>query len=140
MVSFFTLYSMVLVPPAVLLLILLTFPLPQSIDRRIKPLILSVADFIFLRPVSIFHGRTIFDIVFMLSVITLVSTTRTWQLSAFRHSVNKDSTNRAHTLMMKWRSERNFWIALYGTTTYWCLYRISAILHKYQDKKVNKKE
>ena len=127
MVSFFSIYATVLMPPAFLMLILLTAPLPGVVERAVRPLVIRFTKFVFFHPVGLLHGRTIFDVLFSISVFVLATTTMAWQTAADRHEKSRDTSNRSHSLMKKWRAERNFWICVCGVTLYWCLHRFTKL-------------
>lgn len=140
MVTFFSIYSTVCLPPAFVMLILLTVPLPNFIERAVRPFAIRLSSFVFFHPISVLQGRTLFELLFSVSIFVLATTTRAWQAASARHDANKDSSNRQYTLMMKWRKERNFWICVCGITLYWCLYRFTLLAARCEELVADRKQ
>lgn len=117
-------FTYVLLPPAVVLLLLLTIPFPGLMLNRG---IVKFGDLVF----SIRIGTLrIFSIITFVSFVVLVA--QTYDLQK-RYALKADAHIEAHysadlqKKASRWRSERNWWISALTFTIYWMLLRFHAV-------------
>ncbi|KAG1697765.1 hypothetical protein V7S43_016323 [Phytophthora oleae] len=127
MASMWSSFTYVLLPPAVVLLLLMTIPFPGLMLNRG---IVKFGDFVF----NIRIGTlSIFSVITFVSFVVLVA--QTYDLQK-RYSAPQDAHIEAHysadlqKKATRWRSERNWWISALTFTIYWMLLRFHAMKKK----------
>ncbi|POM78510.1 Hypothetical protein PHPALM_3955 [Phytophthora palmivora] len=127
MASMWSSFTYVLLPPAVVLLLLMTIPFPSLMLNRG---IVKFGDFVF----NIRIGTlSVFSVITFVSFVVLVA--QTYDLQK-RYSLPTDPHIEAHysadlqKKASRWRSERNWWISALTFTIYWMLLRFHAMKKK----------
>ncbi|DAZ94969.1 TPA: hypothetical protein N0F65_000064, partial [Lagenidium giganteum] len=114
----------VLLPPAVVLLLLLTIPFPGLLLNRG---IVKFGDVLFNVRIG---ALSVFSVITMVSFLALVA--QTYDLQK-RYSIKDVPVEQAHysadlqRKASRWRSERNWWISALTFTIYWMLLRFHAV-------------
>ncbi|GLE01411.1 hypothetical protein PINS_up010241 [Pythium insidiosum] len=125
MASLWSSMTYVLLPPAVVLLLLLTIPFPGLMLNRG---IVKFGDLMF----SLRIGTlSIFTLITVISFLSLVAQTYDLQKRcSMKDAPMSEGSHYAMDLQKKatrWRSERNWWISALTFTIYWMLLRFHAV-------------
>ncbi|CAI5705749.1 unnamed protein product [Peronospora effusa] len=124
MTSMWSSFTYLLLPPAVILLFLMTIPFPGLMLNRG---VVKFGDFVF----NIRIGTlSIFSVITAVSFVVLAA--QTYDLQK-RYAMHSDPHLEAHysadlqKKASRWRSERNWWISALTFTIYWMLLRFHAM-------------
>ncbi|KAG6612220.1 uncharacterized protein IUM83_14968 [Phytophthora cinnamomi] len=127
MASMWSSFTYILLPPAVVLLLLMTIPFPGVMLNRG---IVKFGDVVF----NIRIGTlSVFSVITAVSFVVLAA--QTFDLQK-RYSLPHDQHIEAHysadlqKKASRWRSERNWWISALTFTIYWMLLRFHAMKKK----------
>ncbi|TMW61551.1 hypothetical protein Poli38472_012742 [Pythium oligandrum] len=126
MASMWSSMTYVLLPPALILLLLLTIPFP---GRFVNRMIVKTGDFAF----SIKIGTlSIFSVITTISFIVLLAQSfdlqkRYAQKDAVTMETHMHYSADLQKKATRWRSERNWWISALTFTIYWMLLRFHAV-------------
>uniref|UniRef100_K3WFK4 BAP29/BAP31 transmembrane domain-containing protein n=1 Tax=Globisporangium ultimum (strain ATCC 200006 / CBS 805.95 / DAOM BR144) TaxID=431595 RepID=K3WFK4_GLOUD len=116
--------TFVLLPPAVVLLLLLTIPFPSLLLNRG---IVKFSDVVLNLTIGTLN---IFSIITTLAFLVLCAQTYDLQKRYSGVDIHYVEANYSADLQKKatrWRSERNWWISALTFTIYWMLFRFHAI-------------
>ncbi|CAI5740471.1 unnamed protein product [Hyaloperonospora brassicae] len=124
MASMWSSFTYVLLPPAVVLLLLMTIPLPSLLLSRG---VVKFGDFVF----NIRIGTlSVFSVITTVSFVVLLAQTYDLQKRYAMHSDPHLEVHYSADLQKKasrWRSERNWWISALTFAIYWMLLRFHAL-------------
>ena len=117
-----------LYPLPVILLVLMSVPVPESIKARYRLYVLAATDFVlFYNPWSPYVS--VFSISTTISVLSFLMTA----LQTHRANLTKDVKEKQDMFLsqsrcFRWRAERNFWMCLLSVVLWLCLYRIRVLM------------
>lgn len=124
----------ILLPFPLAYVVLLSIPLPSSVASFLRKVMTRFVDFVLFRNVvgglfAIYHLAVFVSIFLFLESSYEVSKTSERYIAA--HNTIAEEKH----LGLKWRSERNWWIALFSLTMWIILHRFHSLLHEMQEKK-----
>ncbi|OQR97019.1 hypothetical protein ACHHYP_12926 [Achlya hypogyna] len=120
--SMWATWTYVLLPPAVILLILLTIPFPRFLTKGI----VRFVDMLFKVELA---GIPVVSVITFLAFVSLAGQTYDLQ-KRYQHPIEGVEKHYSADLQQKasrWRSERNWWISALTFTIYWMLIRFQAM-------------
>ena len=112
----------VLFPIPFILLVLLCFPLPESIRRIISKFVLKVSEKILFT--SLIGTFSLYQLSTFLSIVLFSMSSWEVMKASERVHEHKNGLKEDFYRGMKWRSERNFWISLMSMVLWLVLYRV----------------
>lgn len=116
----------VLFPIPLILLTLLSIPMPSALQTRVRSGILKVTDSVLFFKLG--GGVTVYTVLtavsLLLFLLTSYETMRYTEKLARSLGEKEERSSRA----LKWRSERNFWISFFSLTLWLLLYRMRSLM------------
>eukprot|EP00894_Picocystis_sp_ML_P002343 jgi/Pico_ML_1/52860/g3504.t1 len=110
-------------PVPLLMLVLMLAPLPRSWRHPIAKFVHTVLS------VRILQAFTLGQVMLLVTTTSLAATTRA-TLTLVEAPTDASPNQRTGFLARKWRTERNFWIALYSFTLWIVLLRVHRLIER----------
>ncbi len=119
-----------LFPVPLVALLLLCLPLPGKVASPVRNFVNSVLNKVLFS--RILGGFSLYQLSTLLSSILFLEAS--WATVRSAHKVDQAETHLAeeHLRCNKWRSERNFWIAMFSLVLWLILYRVHQLSKDYE--------
>ena len=134
------LFIHILYPLPVILLLLLSVPIPARFRSTYRRFTLRITDFVlFHNPIPSFPALTPCALWVMMSVLALAITGLEVARAYLRRDIEKPGVL-SQPRCLRWRAERNLWISILAVVLWLCLHRIRVLMIEVEKIKENPKK